>query len=377
MGSLSPTFHSSGLNPLHGARINELETPCLCLDMSNFEANLRKVATSVAMAGKHWRPHSKCHKSPEVARRCLGQGAIGLTCAKVSEAELFSEAGILDLLIAHLPVGLRRTRRMAQLCRSSNLIVTCDHYVQAIALSEACMAHSVRCRVLVDINIGMDRTGVRPGRDALELARGIERLPGLKLAGIMGYEGHALQTTNADEKRRHIDAAMGILSHAKDLYQRNGLCCEIVSASGTGSLQDALRCEAVTEVQAGGAIFGDPYYLQFPGVDDFQPALSVLSTVVSRPAFDRAVLDAGRKAITTEKHPPTVKGWPDARIVSLSTEHTVLELGPSSRELRIGDPVELIVGYSDLTTMLHDHFFCLRDARLEAVWPIVARGRHV
>ena len=355
----------------------DTETPSLCLDLSRFDANLKRVATITRAAGKNWRPHAKCHKSPEIAMQQLRQGAIGLTCAKVSEAEVFVSAGIRDILIAHLPVGPGRVRRLAALCQTAIPVVTCDHYVQAEPLSAECVRQGVTCRILVDINIGMDRTGVRPGRDAIELARGIERLPGLQLVGIMGYEGHVMPMKNAEEKRQSIDAAVGILSHSRDVFHKNGLCCEIVSAGGTGSLQQALRCESLTEVQAGGAIFGDPFYTSMPDVDGFEPALTVLTTVVSRPAFDRAVLDAGKKAITAELHSPIVKNWSDAKVVMHSAEHIVLELGPASRVLRIGDQVELIVGYADFTTMLHDQFLCFREDRLESIWPILARGKLV
>jgi D-serine deaminase-like pyridoxal phosphate-dependent protein len=363
------------------ASLGELKTtvatPCLSLDLQQFEANLEQVAISVQQAGKHWRPHSKCHKSPEIAARQLLRGAAGITCAKVSEAEVFAAAGIRDILIAHLPVGSRRVQRLAALCHIADPVVTCDHYVQALELSTECLRQQVTCRVLVDINIGMNRTGVRPGRDAIELARGIDQLPGLKLAGIMGYEGHVMPLMDGELKRLAIEAAMGILTHGRNVFQRNGLCCDIVSAGGTGSLRHALRCEALTEVQAGGAIFGDPFYTRMPDVEGFAPALTVLTSVVSRPAFDRAILDAGRKAITAELHPPLVKDWPDARIASQNAEHIVLELGAESRELRIGDSVELIVGYADLTTMLHDEFLCFRHDRLEAIWPILARGKLV
>ncbi|WP_010583912.1 DSD1 family PLP-dependent enzyme [Schlesneria paludicola] len=369
-------FPSSSIRFVGWTR-SEIDTPCLCLDLAAFESNLKSVASRVSAAGKHWRPHAKCHKSPEIALRCLEQGAIGITCAKVSEAEVFASAGIKDLLIAHLPVGAGRVRRLAELCRSAAPIVTCDHYVQAAELSAECVRLGVRCRALVELNIGMNRTGVRPGRDARELAHGIQRLPGLQLVGIMGYEGHAMSLTDPIEKRDCIDAALGILSHARDLYRKNGLCCDIVSAGGTGSLQQALLCPALTEVQAGGAIFGDPYYLQMPDVQGLTSALTLLTTVVSRPSYDCAVLDAGLKAMTADKQMPIVKGWDDARIQRLSAEHTVLELGPSSRELRIGDQVELVVGYSDLTTMLHDEFLCFRGNRLEAVWPISARGKFI
>ncbi len=351
------------------------ETPALCLDMDRFEANLAAMALAVAASGKQWRPHSKCHKTPQVATRQISAGAIGITCAKVSEAELFAEAGIRDLLIAHLPVGPARVNRVTQLCKSADVIVTCDHFAQAEPLSAACQRAGVQCRVLVDINIGMNRTGITPGRDALELARAIEQLPGLRLAGIMGYEGHVMRMSDGNEKERVIREALGILNQSREQFLQSGLCCDIVSAGGTGSLSYAAVAPGITELQSGGGIFGDPFYTKMPGVSGYEPALTVLCTVVSRPSMDRAVLDAGRKAITGENHPPLVKGHPDSKVTMHSAEHIVVELGPESRNLRIGDWVELIVGYADFTTLLHDEYLCFRGNRLEAIWPVVGRGR--
>ena len=352
-----------------------LETPSLCLDLDRFESNLLTMADAIAAHRKLWRPHSKCHKSPEIARRQIQAGAVGITCAKVSEAEVFAKVGIRDILIAHIPVGAARVGRITQLCKSADVIVTCDHYAQAEPLASACRQQGVHCRVLVDINIGMNRTGVTPGRDAVELARAIDQLPGLKLVGIMGYEGHAMSVMEADAKRRMVRESLALLKQSREQFQQAGLCCDIVSAGGTGSLSHAAECEGITELQSGGGIFGDPFYTRMPGVSGYQPALTVLSTVVSRPALERAVLDAGRKAITAEMHPPLVKGFPDAGVVMHSAEHIVLELGPESRKLKIGDQVELIVGYADFTTLLHDEFFCFRGDRLEAIWPIAARGK--
>jgi D-serine deaminase-like pyridoxal phosphate-dependent protein len=351
-----------------------LETPNLCLDLDRFEANLSAMARMIAAHHKQWRPHSKCHKSPEIARRQMSAGAIGVTCAKVSEAEVFASAGVRDILIAHMPVGATRVDRITDLCKSADIIVTCDHYAQAEPLANACVRKGVCCRVLVDINIGMNRTGVAPGRDAIELARAVDRLSGLKLAGVMGYEGHAMPLMEDDAKQRLVRESLGLLEQSRDQFLQAGLCCDIVSAGGTGSLSYAAECVGITELQSGGGIFGDPFYTRMPGVSGYEPALTVLSTVVSRPTLDRAVLDAGRKAITAEMHPPLVKGFPDARVVMHSAEHIVLELGPDSRDLRIGDMVELIVGYADFTTLLHNEFHCFRGDRLEAVWPIVARG---
>ncbi|MBS0206508.1 MAG: DSD1 family PLP-dependent enzyme [Planctomycetes bacterium] len=351
------------------------ETPNLCLDLDRFESNLNHMAQSIAACHKSWRPHSKCHKSPEVARRQIQAGAIGVTCAKVSEAEIFAEAGIRDILIAHLPVGPARVERITNLCKSADVIVTLDHYAQAEPLAAACVQQGVTCRALVDVNIGMNRTGVTPGRDALELARAIDQMPGLKLAGVMGYEGHAMPLMEADAKARTIRESLEILHQSRDQFLQAGLCCDIVSAGGTGSLSYAAEAPGITELQSGGGIFGDPFYTRMPGVSGYQPALTVLTTIVSRPTLDRAVLDAGRKAINGEMHVPLVKQFPDARVIMHSAEHIVLELGPESRNLKIGDQVELIVGYADFTVPLHNEFLCFRDDRLDAIWPIVARGK--
>jgi D-serine deaminase-like pyridoxal phosphate-dependent protein len=177
-----------------------LETPSLCLELDRFESNLSTMARSIAAKGKLWRPHSKCHKSPEIARQQIAAGAIGVT---------FAEAGIRDILIAHLPVGPARVARISKLCQTADVVVTCDHYVQAEPLAVACQQLGVTCRVLVDINIGMNRTGITPGRDALELARAIDQLPSLKLAGIMGYEGHAMPVMDAETKQRLIRESLG------------------------------------------------------------------------------------------------------------------------------------------------------------------------
>lgn len=369
------TLHSEFPSELIGKRKSELATPCLCLDLTLFENNAVRAQNSISAAGKRWRPHAKCHKSPDIGQRLIKLGAIGLTTAKISEAAIFPPVGIRDILLAHMPVGMQRVQRIAELGREADLIVTCDHYVQAQALSTACTKLGTTCRVLVEINVGMNRTGVRPGRDTRELAIAVDQLPGLKLAGIMGFEGHATAVSDLDEKRTKVAAAVGILAQARDWFGQRGLCCDIVSAGGTSTLQLLLEHEAVTEIQAGAVIFGDPYYTALPGVDRYEPALTVLATVVSRPSYDRAVLDAGRKAITSEKHPPTVKGWNDAIVVAQNAEHIILELGPEARELRIEDQVELIVGYSDLTTMLHDEYICFRDEVVEAVWPITGRGK--
>lgn len=365
---------------LVGTHKSELDTPAYCIDLDVLDANIRSMAAFHKDCGKAWRPHAKCHKSPPVAHLQLRAGAIGVTVAKVSEAEVYAAAGIRDILIANMLAGRPKLERVAALCRIADPIVACDHFVQAEALAAVCRERGVTCRVIIEVNIGMDRVGIRPGSDFRDLARGIAGLKGVTLAGIMGYEGHLLRVESRAEKQERIQAAIGLLVEQRDLMQADGHACEIVSAGGTGSYQITANLPGVTELQAGGGIFADPYYVHRCGLTGLQPALSVIGTVVSRPKLERAVIDCGRKTLNQDIEPPTVKGTirgrplPDAVFTGLSAEHGILQLGPQSQDLKIGDKIEVLPGYADFTTPLHDCFLGLRNGVVETVWPIAARG---
>lgn len=352
-----------------------LDTPILCIDLDIMEANIGRMAGLIHERGKQWRPHQKCHKTPAIAHRQLQAGAIGVTCAKVSEAEVMAAAGIRDILIANMVVGAPKLRRVAALCRSADPIVAVDHFAQVEPLAAMCREWNVTCRVIPEVDVGLERVGVRAGRDTLDLARAIDKLEGVELAGIMGYEGHLLRIENQEEKERQIREAMGVLCHCRDLIKEDGLSCEIVSAGGTGSYQITSDCDGITELQAGGGIFADPMYQLQMGVTGLEYALTVLTTVVSRPTRDRAIIDSGRKTLNPDHQMPLVKGRPDIEPVRFSAEHGELRLNAESQDLKIGDKLELIVGYADFTTVLHDAFHGFRNEQLETVWPILGRGK--
>ena len=353
----------------------ELDTPILCIDLDAMESNMQKMAGFMAERGKQWRPHQKCHKTPAIALQQIGLGAIGVTCAKISEAEVMAAAGIRDILVANMIVGRTKWERAAALCRWADPIIACDHFAQVEPLAAICRDRNVTCRTLIEVNIGLDRVGVSPGRDTLELARAINELEGVSLAGIMGYEGHLLQVSDQNEKLERINEAMSVLVECHDQIIDAGILCEIVSAGGTGSYQITSGCPGITELQAGGGIFADPMYQENCHLRGLEYSLSVLATVVSRPTKDRAIVDAGRKAHHPDFQMPIVKGHPDAEVVQVSAEHCRLQLSGESQNLRIGDKVELIPGYADFTTVMHDCFYGFRDDRLEVVWPILGRGK--
>lgn len=354
---------------------NDLDTPVLCIEMPRMESNIQQMSKFLREHQKNWRPHAKCHKTPAVAIKEIAAGAIGVTVAKVSEAEVMAAGGVRDILIANMIVGRPKWERLAALCASAEPIVACDHFAQIEPLATICSRSGVTCRVIIEMNIGLDRVGTRPGRDTFDLAAAITKLKGVEFVGIMGYEGHLLRIENPAEKRRQIQDAMAVLADCADKLRQSGLRCDIVSAGGTGSYQISAECEGITELQCGGGIFADPFYLEGCQVSGLESALTVLATVVSRPTLDRAVLDSGRKTLNPDVQLPIVKGWPDASVKRLSAEHCELNLGPQSQDLKIGDKVELIVGYADFTTPLHDHFYGIRNDRVEAVWPILGRGK--
>ncbi len=369
---------SQGLNVTiirPGAHKLDLDTPSLCIDLDIMQANIESMAEFIQSRGKDWRPHAKCHKTPAIAWKQLEAGAIGVTVAKVSEAEVMAQAGIQDILIANMVVGQTKWERVAALCQWADPIVAVDHYAQAEPLAKICRQHGVQCRVILEVDIGLNRVGVQPGIAALELAHGVSRLEGLSLCGIMGYEGHLLRIEDPDEKAQKIESAMKMLTSCRDMFDRDKLDCHIVSAGGTGSYQFTSDCEGITELQAGGGIFADPMYQDWCGVTGLNYSLTCLATVVSRPALDRAILDCGRKSQNPDIYKPLVKGYPDAEVTQTSAEHCALKLNGESRNLKIGDKIELIVGYADFTSILHENFYGFRGDRLEVIWPIQGRGK--
>lgn len=360
---------------LIGRSKSELDTPCLCVDLDRMEANIQRMSDVCREHGVHWRPHVKCHKIPAIAHKQLAAGAIGMTCAKLGEAEVMAAGGVRDLLIANQIVGPRKVERLVSLCRSADPIVAVDDMAQAEPLARAARKAGVAPRVILEIDIGLARAGVLPGKPALELARAVGRLKGLRFSGLMAYEGHLLKVPDPEEKRRAIFAAMKKVVDTKKQIERAGLTCEMVSAGGTGSYQITAQCPGVTELQAGGGIFMDRYYRDVCHVGGLDFALTVLTTVTSRPTPTRANIDAGRKTTNPDLALPLVVGDDDIRVQFLSAEHGTLTVERSAKGLAIGDRLELVVGYGDFTTCLHDELYGFRGDRLEVVWPILGRGK--
>jgi D-serine deaminase-like pyridoxal phosphate-dependent protein len=351
------------------------DTPALCLDIDRLDANIRDMVSASESRGVAWRPHAKCHKSTIIARRLVDAGAVGVTCAKLGEAEVFAAGGVGDLLIANLIVGPQKVRRLVRLRRVADPVICVDHPDQLLPLGTALDAAGLQLRVLVEVDIGMQRVGVLPGTAAVALAQQVAATPGLSFQGVMGYEGHLLQIADLDEKKKLIHESLDRLVQTAERLAAGGFACPIVSCGGTGSFQITLDHPGITEFQAGGAIFMDQFYRQNCQVQGLRNALTIEATVVSCPSRDRAVIDAGRKTMDCTLCAPRVLDLPGVTVASLSAEHGVLELAADAKPLKIGQRIRLIPGYVDLTTVLHDSFYVFRHGQCIDRWSLEARGR--
>jgi D-serine deaminase-like pyridoxal phosphate-dependent protein len=361
------------LSPI-GLAVSELDTPALLIDLDLLQQNVDRMAGHLRDRGVAWRPHAKAFKCPAIAHILRRAGAIGVTVAKVSEAEVMVDGGIDDVLIAHLVVGPSKVARLAALARRADVKVTVDHFDQVGPLGDAAVSAGAMIGVLVDVDIGMKRTGVATARAALELARRVTATSGLRFDGLMGYEGHTLMIADPIEKRAAVAAALARLLEARDVTCAAGLDCRIISAGGSGSYQYTADIAGITEIQAGGGIFACRYYTEVCHVTGHRPAVTVLATVVSRPTPDRAILDIGQKSISQHKTPPVLRDYPDCQVIGLSAEHATIAV-ESQNSLKIGEKVHVIPGYSDFTFVLHDRVIGVRRGRVESHWDLLGRGR--
>ena len=357
-----------------GLPVSELDTPALLLDLDRLEHNIDLMAGHFRERGVAWRPHAKAFKCPAIAHMLRRKGAIGVTVAKVSEAEVMAAAGIDDILIAHLVVGPQKTARLAALQRQADVKACVDHPDQVEPMGRAAIAAGVEIGVLVDVDLGMKRTGVPDAQSALALARKVSQTQGLRFDGLMGYEGHTLMIADPVEKRAAIGQAIGRLIEAREAIEGDGLECRIVSAGGTGTYQYTADIPGITEIQAGGGIFACRYYTDACRVTGHLPALTLLATVVSRPAPDRAILDIGQKSVSGYRNPPILRDYPNCPIASLSAEHATVEVDPEV-SLKIGEKLHVIPGYSDFTFVLHDRVLGHRKGRVESSWELLGRGK--
>ncbi len=358
----------------------ELNTPALLVDLSSLEKNLNSMSAFFADREVNLRPHVKTYNAtPVLAQMQLEAGSIGVTCAKLSEAEILADSGITDILIANQIVGRRKIEQLAQLAKTTDIMVAVDSKENVAELSDIADDSGVTIRVLVEVNIGHNRCGVSPYEPAQELSRVVMESPGLKYMGLMGYDGHCTLKVDESEREALSRKANELLADTRFFIENSGIEVPIVSAGGTFTYRFAAEIDGITEIQAGTYLLMDTAFKEH-GVHEFDPALSVLSTVISRPSYpseiDLAIIDTGRKSISPILGMPEVKHPSGANLFSLSQEHGRVSLASDGARLKVGDKIELWVRDANGTVNQFDKFYAVRNDIVEDIWFIPGCGDH-
>ena len=363
-----------------GMHVSEVDTPALIIELDALERNIRRMQGRVVEGSRvYLRPHSKTHKSTVIANMQIAAGAVGVCCQKVSEAEIMANGGVRDIFISNEVIGESKVRRVAALARRAKVSVCVDELSSVQALAAAAKAVGSTVHVLVELNVGANRCGVETPEDVVRLAKGISSCSSLRFAGIQAYHGAAQHLRTYDERQTAIGAASTKVAQAIELLQREGMKCEVVAGAGTGTAEFEIASGVYNEIQVGSYVFMDVDYGQNRDregkpISDFENALFILTTVMSSPVPERAIVDAGLKALSVDSGMPKVVGHEGATFVRAADEHGRIEIAKSGGPFKVGEKIRLIPGHCDPTVNLHDWFVCIRDSRVESLWPVSARG---
>jgi D-serine deaminase-like pyridoxal phosphate-dependent protein len=346
--------------------IDEIDTPAVLIDLDRAIANIARAQAHADAHGIKLRPHIKTHKLPFFAKKQVEAGAVGITCQKLGEAEVMADAGLTDILLPYNILGEAKLARLKALHDSIKISVTVDNEVSLAGLAAAFTDKSHPLKVLIECDTGMGRCGVQSPGEALMLARKIAATPGLRFGGLMTYPAAGRQR----EAEEWLARAVKELAAA-------GLACETVTSGGTPDLWASGGSKVVTEYRPGTYIYLDRYQVA-QGVGAFENcALTVLSTIVSRPTPDRAILDAGSKALTSDTLGMTGFGvlveHPGALVTGLSEEHGNIAL--NGENLSVGDRVRILPNHACVVSNLFDEVHLISGDKVIDILPVAARGR--
>jgi D-serine deaminase-like pyridoxal phosphate-dependent protein len=348
---------------------NEIDTPALLLDLDIMEKNISEMAKYFKTKKASLRPHIKNHMSPIIAHKQMDAGAIGICCHTIGEAEIMAYSGLKNILLTNQIIGNHKIQRLINLTKQCDIIAIADNLKNVMELSKVASDKGVTIDVMVDVDTGYDRCGVQPGKPALLLAKKIVKSEGLNFKGINGYtpsnhEKDFIKRKERQEKMLKLDI------DTKNLLEKNGIEVEIVSAGCTGDYNFSGEYPGIDEVQAGTYVFMDVNNSEIIGTTpvDLGYALTVLTTVISKPTEDRIIIDAGNKSLARENSIP--KDLEGVELYRLSAEHGRVRLNNPSREIEVGDKIEFIPSYIDGTVNRWDKYLCIRNERLETIWDI-------
>lgn len=360
-------------------RYTELDTPALLVDLDRMEANIARMADLARRHGVRLRPHTKTHKCPDIARIQIKNGASGITCAKLGEAEVMAAAGLDDILIANEIIGEQKYRRLVNLARKIKLCTAIDSQYGARTLNDFLEKENQTLDVVIEINCGQDRAGVQPGDEALHLAKFIATQNRLHLRGLMTHGGHVYNASTQEAIAKIGRQEGEVMVETAELLRKHGFDVETVSVGSTPTAEHCSSVAGVTEMRPGTYVFYDLTQVDLFSCALKNCALSVLATVTSRPTSDRSILDAGKKSLTSDPAGRTGRksgyGLVPSRnciISRLSEEHAIIE---SECDFDIGDKVKIIPNHACVVVNMFDKMYGMRNGEVEKEFQIAARGK--
>ena len=362
-----------------GLHVSDLETPALVIDLDILERNLARLAGYGREHHLRLRPHTTTHKIPALARKQLDLGAAGLTVAKVGDAEVMLDANPPDLLVAFPVIGPSKLHRLMEVARHTQVTVALDGLCAARQLSDAAQTAQVEIGVLAEADVGLGRVGVAPGADLVDLARGIERLPGLRFEGIAFYPGH-IKVLDEDALKA-LDRLSETVESMLDHLRRAGLTASIVSGGSTPTLFHSHRIRGLNEVRPGTYIFNDRNTVQCGAATMEDCAASIVATVVSTAHSGQIIIDGGSKTFSSDR-PATgevsfghVLDAPQAVFGKMNEEHGFIDVHRADRAFSVGDRVRILPNHICVAMNLHEQVYGVRSDRVECTWRVAARGK--
>ena len=363
------------LFPELGSSISTVDTPAVLVDLDKVENNIARLLGMFQDSSVSVRPHLKTVKSPKFARMLVNAGARGVCVAKLSEAEVMAISGFTDVLITTEIIGDAKVARLERLLQTNiDLKVVVDSEYGAQQMNAAAKASEHNLKVLIEINVGQNRAGVEPGAGVLRVAEAVSKCSNLTLVGVQGYEGHLQQLPDHADRSKQCLAAMNVLKENVELLRGAGYKIEVVTTGGTGTGEFCALNSVVTEVQPGSFVFMDASYSKALGAG-YEHALTILTTVISRPTDRRAVVDAGLKSLSNDCGNAILVEPEHHTYRNAGDEHGIIESTNGPVAVEIGDHLQLIPSHIDTTINLHDFYVCHRKGVVEKIWPIAGRGK--
>jgi len=360
-----------------GTRIEDIDTPCLLIDLDAYERNIERMAGFIKSQGLRHRAHAKTHKSADISLDQMAAGAVGVCCQKTSEAEALVHGGVRDVLVSNEVINPNMIERLAAMATQAKVMVCVDNIDNIDDLSAAAVRYKVELGVLVEIDVGAGRCGVEPGEAAVPLALKIDASPNLRFKGLQAYQGKAQHMHEYSERKAKINDAVKQTRNTIEQIGKAGLECEIVAGAGTGTYEIEGTSGVFNELQCGSYIFMDADYQRIAMddgrlIDNFENSLFIYTTVMSKTKTEKAICDAGLKAQSVDSGVAVIYGRDDVEYIGASDEHGVIK--DTDNVLKLGEKLRLIPGHCDPTVNIYDWYIGVRNGVVERILPVTARG---